>query len=119
MGTFLWVALGGAAGSAARHALNLAWSKGGHAIPLATLTVNVLGCLAIGYLATRLGRLPTTDTWRPLLVTGLLGGFTTYSAFGLETVTLMQQGSLAHASLHVGLHLCLGLGAVVVGMKLA
>ncbi len=118
MSSFLWVALGGAAGSAMRHAMNALIGKG-YTIPVATLLVNVIGCMVIGYLATRLGRLPSADTWRPLLITGLLGGFTTYSAFGLESVELLQQGKTAMALMHIGLHLMLGLGAVVVGMKLA
>ena len=90
--------------------------------PWATLTVNVVGCFAVGWGTVALvgGGTPTheVEPWRLLCLTGFLGGFTTYSAFGLETVTLLQRGAVGSALGVVMAHLLLGLAAVWVGMRL-
>ena len=86
------------------------------AVPLGVLTVNVLGCLAVGWLLGahehRGGIAPSTMAF---LVVGVLGGFTTFSAFGAETLALARSVHLLRAALHVGLHVGLGLLAVVAG----
>ena len=87
------IALGGAAGSLCRYAVAVGMRRWiTSSFPLATFTVNVVGAFAIGFamawLATRAA--PDAARWQPLIVTGFLGGFTTYSAFALETVTLLQ-----------------------------
>ncbi len=85
----------------------------------ATLTVNVVGCFAIGALAGAMdARLAVSPALRVFLVVGVLGGFTTYSAFGLEAVNLIRQDRIGAAALHILLHLVLGLGAVVLGFAL-
>ena len=86
---WLLVALGGALGSVARYGAYRMWPAGGSGWPVATLTVNLLGSFAIGliymYVATRVG---SADNARLFWMTGVLGGFTTYSAFALETALL-------------------------------
>lgn len=87
---FLLVALGGAVGSVARYGVGLAAGRlFGLGFPWGTLTVNLVGGLAMGLLAARLG--PEDESLRLLLGVGLLGGFTTFSAFSLETLRLMEQ----------------------------
>jgi CrcB protein len=114
MNDYLLIAVGGAAGSVGRYALaqnidvRLGWS------PWGTLLVNVLGCFAIGIAAGY-----TDRSWvRPLVMVGVLGGFTTFSSFGLQTVTLLQQGDTGKALLYVGLSLALCLLAVWGGLTL-
>ena len=88
--------------------------------PYGTLAVNMLGCLCIGFLS-RLctsSALISADT-QAFLVVGILGGFTTFSAFGNETMNLIREGEAALALLNVGAQVLLGLGAVWVGYTLA
>lgn len=112
----LLVALGGAVGSMARYGVGLAaarWLDLG--FPWGTLAVNVIGGLAMGLLAARVG--PEQENLRLLLGVGLLGGFTTFSAFSLETVRLMQQAH-AHGALYIAASLILSVGACWAGMIL-
>lgn len=109
----LLVALGGTVGTAARLALALLIPDAG-GFPLATLAANVLGALLIGVLASCLPR--TSDT-RIFLGTGILGGFTTYSAFAVGAVTLWS-GMPLLAGLYVLLTLVLGVAAAILGMRL-
>ena len=93
---------------------------GNPAFPYGTLAVNVIGCLLIGVLAglaaTR--NIIGVDT-RAFLVVGVLGGFTTYSAFGLETVELIRRGDFFVGLSNVALQVTLGLAAVWAGLKIA
>jgi CrcB protein len=116
MMTVLWVALGGALGSVARYGVGLAAARWfGLACPWGTLTVNVIGGLAMGVLAARVG--PDQESARLLLGVGLLGGFTTFSAFSLETVRLMEhQPGLA--TLYASASLILSVGACWLGLML-
>ncbi len=90
------------------------------AFPYGTLTVNVLGCFFIGLLAelSENRGLLTPDT-KAFLIVGILGGFTTFSAFGNETMSLIRSGEPALALMNVGAHIVLGLGAVWIGYTLA
>jgi CrcB protein len=120
-GKILTVALGGAVGASLRY-LVAATTHGllGHAFPYGTLLVNVLGSLLIGYLVVLLPDTGSTiSLLRLLLITGLLGGFTTYSAFSIETLTLLQEGQLMKAGLNIALTLCSCLLAVWAGYLLA
>ena len=120
--SFVWVAIGGAAGSCLRYAVSLwvgsvAIASGG--LPWATWTANLLGSLGLG-LVFVLGedRALLGADLRLLLGTGLMGGFTTYSAFNLESIGLMQAGAWGRALLYMGgtVVLCLlagGLGLVL------
>jgi len=118
--TWIPVALGGALGSAARHAVNLAFSRFGSGAPYATATVNIAGSLVIGVLAglTAGGRLHLSNFQRTFVFVGILGGFTTFSSFMLDTFTLGHGGDHSLAFWNVALQVALGLGAVWGGYRL-
>jgi CrcB protein len=120
MKAILLVALGGAVGSVARYKLSglvlhhtIDWR-----FPAGTFAVNVMGCLVAGVLAGLAQKhdLLSADV-RVLLFTGLLGGFTTFSAFGLETMHLMKRGDLGVAAANVVLSVLAGLAALWLGMS--
>jgi len=116
MSKVLLVALGGAIGSAARYGVGvLAARLFGLGFPWGTLAVNVLGGLAMGVLAARVG--PENESLRLLLGVGILGGFTTFSAFSLEAVRLMQQGP-GMAMLYIAASFVLAIGACWAGLVL-
>lgn len=112
------VALGGAVGSTLRYLLSL-WlprTLPGD-FPWATLTANLAGCLAIGWLMGRFG--PDDTALRLLLVTGFCGGFTTFSAFGYENLQLLQDGQYLMAVSYLLISLIGGLGLVAFGYYLS
>jgi fluoride exporter len=118
-----WIAVmvGGALGSAARHFVNLEVAhRLERSTPYATLIVNVVGCVVIGVLAGRTvsGRLQLTPAMRTFLFVGILGGFTTFSTFGLDTFTLGHGGDHAAAIWNVIGQVGLGLGGVWLGYYL-
>jgi fluoride exporter len=97
--TWLAVGLGGALGSMARHGVNLLLARLlGDPIPYATAAVNIVGCFIIGVLAGAVAasQIVLSDTQRLFIFVGVLGGFTTFSSFGLDTLVLMRHG---HAGL--------------------
>lgn len=108
----LLVALGGTVGTAARLAIALLIPDAG-GFPIAILAVNLIGALLIGILA---ARLPGSSDTRVFLGTGILGGFTTYSAFAVGAVQLWAQSPLL-AGLYVILTLTLGVAAAVLGTR--
>ena len=122
MRLMLLVAIGGAAGSVARYKLGalilhqtVTWK-----FPAGTFVVNVLGCLVAGLLV-GLGErhdFLTADA-RLLLFTGFLGGFTTFSAFGVETAALIQRGEFAVAASYIFLSVLCGIAALWGAVKLA
>lgn len=109
----LLVALGGTIGTAARLGLGLLLPDAG-GIPVAVLVANIVGALLIGILA---ARLPASTDLRLLLGTGMLGGFTTYSAFMTGTVALWTDAPLLAVAYAVG-SLVLGLAAAALGLRL-
>ena len=116
----LLVGAGGAAGAMARHAVGAAWlaAYGPARFPAGTLVVNVTGCLLIGAFAALAEAMPGLNgAARLLLVTGVLGGYTTFSAFGLETVLMLRRGDAALAAMYVAASVLLGLLAVWLGMR--
>ncbi len=120
MPVWVAVALGGATGSLARYALGL-WARVAvPGLPLATLTVNAVGGVLIGVIfAIGAGR-PDLPEWLRLgLITGVLGGFTTFSAFSLETLLLWREGQGVLALANVALNLLLSLGGCALGLWLA
>ncbi|HMS96603.1 MAG TPA: fluoride efflux transporter CrcB [Tabrizicola sp.] len=105
------IALGGALGSVLRYLAVAAIGA-----PWGTAAVNVLGSFMIGGLFVLLG---SRETWQLFLMTGVLGGFTTFSAFSLDTLKLIQQGQTLHAGLYVLASVALSLAAVALGATLA
>ena len=103
MAQFLWVCFGGALGTGARYLLSGWMAKTlGAAFPFGTLAVNVIGSFVIAvvvYTATESAAI--SPTLRVVLATGVLGGFTTYSAFSLETLALAHNGAWTTAALYV------------------
>lgn len=96
-----WIAAGGAAGSVLRYLLAGWVQKDVWPLPVGTLAVNVLGCLAIGFLATRFDMIAVSSHVRMGVLVGLLGGFTTFSTFSWETLRLLRDGQLAYAGINV------------------
>jgi len=115
MERLLLVGLGGFLGTVTRYSLGglVARWKAGASFPYETLVVNVVGCLAIGFLA---GLAETrgifAGTTRAFLLIGVLGGFTTFSSFGYETFQLLRDGQFGAATASAILQVVLGLGAV-------
>jgi CrcB protein len=98
------VALGGALGSLARHAVNQATTARWPAYPVGTVVVNLVGCFIIGLLAGLIAskQLTLSVYWREFVFVGLLGGFTTFSTFGLDTLVLARTHPM-QASVNVGI----------------
>ncbi len=115
------IALGAALGANLRYGLSTwAAQRFGTAWPYGTFLVNVLGCLVIGILLTLAAtRLSLSEPLRLFLVTGLLGGFTTFSTFGYESFTLITRGDWLGAGLYIGGSVIVGLAAVFLGASLA
>lgn len=102
----IWLAIagGGAVGAVARHALaSLVTARWGTwtVFPAGTFVVNLLGCFIAGMVFATALRIPMSVELRALLSVGLLGGFTTFSAFGIETFVLLQNGNTATALVYV------------------
>jgi CrcB protein len=121
--TYFWVALGGALGSMAR--LWLGVQVGlltGLAFPWGTILVNILGSLVIGFFATLTGpngRVVVPVEAQAFVMVGLCGGFTTFSAFSLQTLELARDGRLLSAGANIMLSIVLCLTAVALGHWLA
>ena len=106
--SYALVFLGGGAGSVLRFAIGR-WAIGaGAAATWGTLLANVLACGLLGYLAVEFERGWDPRHWRLLLAAGFCGGFSTFSTFGLEAVSLLQADRVGAAALYVGLSLLLG-----------
>ncbi len=115
------ITLGGGLGSVLRY-LVAGWGQKLTAgtFPVGTLLVNVIGCLLIGFLnAAFNGPIPIRQEYRIALIIGILGGFTTFSAFGWETVSLANEGQHLRAALNIILSVTLGLVGVWIGVRLA
>lgn len=117
---FLIVFFGGGLGAAARHGVNLLLARGiGAAFPFGTLAINVLGSFLMGAIAGYFafkGEAP--QHWRLFLTTGILGGFTTFSAFSLDAVLLYERGEPGLAVLYVTASVGLALAGLVAGLWL-
>jgi CrcB protein len=116
----LLVGLGGFAGAIARYVAGgwILHQTLGAKFPWSTFAVNVSGCLLMGLLSGLAERLEWfTPQTRLLLLTGLLGGFTTFSAFGLETVYLLRRGEIWTAGLYAAVSVIICVAAVWAGLK--
>ncbi|MEF3275486.1 MAG: fluoride efflux transporter CrcB [Chloroflexus sp.] len=120
MNNILAIALGAAIGANLRYGIGLwAAQRFGTSWPYGTFIINLLGCLGIGLLLTLISnRLTVSEPVRLLLVTGLLGGFTTFSTFGYESFTLLSAGNWLAALGYIGGSVAGGLIAVVIGIEL-
>ena len=117
--TVLQVALGGAIGASGRYLTGVAAVRAfGHGFPWGTMIVNVVGSVLMGVLVVVLAHKSGTR-FAPFLMTGILGGFTTFSAFSLDALTLYERGEIGIAAAYVSGTLILTLGGIVAGVLLA
>jgi fluoride exporter len=120
--TWIAIAVGGALGSVARHGVNhlvhARWLT--TRFPAGTVAVNLAGCFLIGLLAGLIAadRLGLRPHWREFIFVGLLGGFTTFSTFGIDTFLLARTHSAGHAAVNVAVQVIGGLFAVWVGYQM-
>lgn len=120
MFNLLLVAAGGAVGSVCRYLVGIATLRlFGPNFPWGTLTVNIVGSLAIGILVELIARrFDASIELRLLIVTGFLGGFTTFSAFSLDVISLFERGAVVQAGVYVASSILFSLLAVFVGLAL-
>jgi CrcB protein len=116
MRDILVIGLGGFVGANARWLVYRTLGSTPTAFPWATVLVNVTGCFAAGLLMTMIAANAAPAWVRPLLVIGFLGAFTTFSAFGRETISLLQHGRLGTATAYVVASLVVGLAATAAGV---
>jgi CrcB protein len=115
----LIVAAGGGLGAGARYLMQgFVQERSGSFFPWGTLAVNLFGCFLIGLLWALFDLVPVRVETRLFLITGILGGYTTFSSFGLETMNLLRSGQYLHAALNVTVSNGAGLVCVFIGMIL-
>jgi CrcB protein len=121
MWTYVAIAIGGTLGCWARYAqTNLVQVVFGRDFPLATLSINVIGSFLMGFLfILTLERLMIPPSVRVGVLTGVLGGYTTFSTFEMETLLLAENGEFVKAALYVVLSVVIGFGAAFGGAYLA
>ncbi len=112
----LLVALGGALGSVGRYLVSRCFET---TFPWGTLTVNILGSLLIGVLMGMLAKGSLSPEMKLLLVTGFCGGFTTFSTFANESLSMMKTGSVLLMAVYVGVSVTIGILAVFLGMQIS
>jgi CrcB protein len=118
LATLLQVAAGGAIGASARHLVNIGSGRlFGTGFPIGTLIVNVLGSFLMGVLVVMLAHKGGLKM-APFLMTGILGGFTTFSAFSLDALTLWERGQPGLAALYVAASVLLSLAAIALALHL-
>ena len=114
----LYVMVGGAVGSGARYLTGSAMTALlGSDYPFGTLAVNIVGGLLMGVLVGVLARNDASETWRLLLAVGVLGGFTTFSAFSLEVVTMIERGAFGVAVGYVLVSVIGSIAALFAGLS--
>ncbi len=118
--TLSLVALGGAIGASLRYLSGVAVTRwlGFQEFPVAVLMVNIIGSFLMGVFVV-LAAQKGLSHLNPLIATGVLGGFTTFSTFSLEAVTLMERGQIGAAGLYVGLSVGLSIAGLMLGLLLA
>jgi fluoride exporter len=121
MNAFLAVFLGAGLGGALRHGVNLASLRWfGAAFPYGTLTVNIAGSLAMGLIVGWFAsRVDPAQHWRLFLTTGVLGGFTTFSAYSFEVVQLYERGNPLLAVTYAAASVVLSVAALALGLVIA
>ncbi len=117
--TYLWVALGSALGGVARYGVSsLIAGWFGQTFPWGTLLVNISGSFVIGFFASLTGpdgRVMVAPDMRQFVMVGICGGYTTFSSFSLQTLTLVQDGEMVRAGMNIGASVALCLVSVWVG----
>ncbi|MGN6484175.1 MAG: fluoride efflux transporter CrcB [Thermomicrobiales bacterium] len=118
--TYIWIGLGAALGANLRYLVGRLMAEWlGVGFPWGTLTINVTGSFLIGVIATLLGeRLDVGPEWRLFLVVGVLGGYTTFSTFSLDTINLMSADRWLAGIAYILGSVLLGLAACVLGIML-
>ncbi len=115
----IWaIALGGAAGTIARYLLSLSFQRAGGGFPVATLLINVTGSFLIGLVARVLSTPGSNPVLRAALTIGFCGGFTTFSTFSAEFVTMVEQGRALRAILYVVVSVTAGVSATLLGLAI-
>lgn len=119
--TIIYIAVGGAIGSVIRYLMaivvNKYWSS---SFPLATFIINILGCFLIGFIIGLLEKYNLTDSnLKSILIVGFCGGFTTFSTFSQENLSLLQNQNTFLAFLYIGSSIFLGISAVWLGLMSA
>lgn len=109
----LYVGLGGFVGSVGRYLIAVGLAKLDHQFPSGTLVANLIGSFLIGFIIA--SSLRQSDSWKLLLVSGFCGGFTTFSAFSLENLKLIQDGMFVNAIQYIAMSLIGGLLLVFLG----
>jgi CrcB protein len=113
----IWVGLFGSAGAITRMLVaTVVTERLGNLFPYGTWLINVSGCFLLGLLVGAIEAQVVSPALRPALAIGFLGAYTTFSTFGLETMTLLEEGSLSLAAVYVGTSLVLGVAAVALGL---
>jgi len=120
---YLWIAVGSAIGGLGRYLVG-GWVArfAGSSFPWGTLIVNIVGCMFIGWFATATGpggRMMVSPQTRLFVMVGICGGFTTFSAFSLETLNLLRDGETARAMANIGLSVGLCMAGVWLGHIIA
>jgi CrcB protein len=118
---YLYVFLGGGLGAMLRHGMNLLGARlfPGFGFPIATLTVNVTGSIVMGVLAAVFAfKGGGPQHWRLFLTTGILGGYTTFSAFSLDVAVLYERGDLVSAALYILVSVVLSIAGLFLGLAL-
>ena len=110
------IAVGGAVGAAARYALELLWPTDPGAFPVATFVTNLVGCLLLGALVALVTARRQHPVLRPVLGTGVLGGFTTFSTYAVQGRSLLGEERLGLAALYLGGTLVGAVLAALVGV---
>lgn len=115
---YLIVFLGGGFGAALRHGVNVAAARAlGTGFPYGTLTVNIVGSLAMGLFAAYFAfKGDASQHWRLFFTTGLLGGFTTFSAFSLDAVLLYERGQTGLAAFYVIASVAVSIAGLLAGL---
>ncbi len=118
--TYLIVFLGGGLGAALRHGVNIGSARWlGTGFPYGTLTVNVVGSLAMGLLAAWFAfKGDANQHWRLFFTTGVLGGFTTFSAFSLDVALLYERGEIGLAAIYVLASVAVSIAGLFAGLAL-
>lgn len=114
--TIFLIGIGSFIGGVCRYLVSVAMQNRLFTIlPYGTLVVNVLGCLLIGIVFAFFEKQPSNQEWKLFLATGVLGGFTTFSAFSNETIILLRNGQLGLAAMYIGASVLSGLAATYLG----